>query len=332
MSPRRARRPRAREEGDGQDPEVTRYDAAALTAPGTAVATERISIGTGGTGGVFYVVGAGIADLIDRYLEDVTARVEVTGASVENIRRVAAGRIQIGFSSASTLYEALRGTGPFADGPRPVAAIALLHPAVLQSATVAESGIAHIEDPAGRRVSLGPPGSNSAVMAQRLLEACGFFGAVDVEFLSCVESVEAMPNGSIEAAFVLAGAPTAALVDPAARREIRLLPVDPARIRTLLERYPYDRIGEIPANTYPGQTLPVAALVDPALLFTHRDANPDPIYRMTKTIFEHLDELAKVHPQARAISLATAPDTPIPLHPEAERYFREATAKETGGR
>lgn len=317
----------------GRIPRVLCTVLLALTASSTAVATERISIGTGGTGGVFYVVGAGIADLVDRYLEDVTARVEVTGASIENIRRVAAGQIQIGFSSASTLYEAWRGTGPFADdGPRPVAAIALLYPAVLQIATVAESGIARIEDLAGRRVSLGPPGSNSAVMAQRLLEAYGIFGAVDVEFLSYVESVKAMLNGSVETAFVLAGAPTAALVDLAARREMRLLPVDPARTRTLLERYPYYRIGEIPANTYPGQTLPVAALVDPAVLFTHRDANPDLIYRITKTIFEHLDELAQVHPQARAISLATAPDTPIPLHPEAERYFREATAKETGGR
>lgn len=294
--------------------------AAAIAGP--AVAQERISIGTGGTGGLFYVIGAGVADLLNQNMAGTTARAEVTGASVENIRRVAAGQMTLGFSSSSTLYEASVGEGPF-EQALPVSAMAYLYPAVLQIATTAESGIATIEGLAGKRINLGPPGSNAAVLAQRILEAYGVFDAGAAQFLSYTEGTGALLNGTLDATVVLAGAPTAALIDLAAQRDMRLISVETERLAGLVERYPFYQFYEIPAGTYGGQDAPVIAINDPATLFTSESAPEETIYGITKAVFDHLDTLAQVHPQAAAIALETAPNTPIPLHPGAQRYFDE---------
>ena len=297
--------------------------AALAAAPVTA--QERLSIGTGGTGGLFYVIGAGIADVLNNHMEGTTARAEVTGASVENIRRVAADQMTFGFSSSSTLYEAKEGQGPFEGDPQPIAAMAYLYPAVLQIATTADTGIASIDDLAGKRVNLGPPGSNSAVLAQRLLEAYGVFDAGDAQFLSYTEGTNALMNGTVGATVVLAGAPTAALIDLDAQRDMVLLPLDEERVSGLLEAYPYYQPYEIAAGTYPDQTEPVMVINDPATLFTKEDADPAVIETITATIFDNLGELGEVHPQARAISADTATRTPIDLHPGAKAYFDGAS-------
>lgn len=293
---------------------------AAIAAP--TQAQQRITIGTGGTGGLFYVVGAGVAELINQHMENATARAEVTGASVENIRRVSAEQMDFGFTSSSTLYEASVGEGPFEEA-LPVAAIAYLYPAVLQPATTADSGIESMEDMAGKRVNLGPPGSNSAVLAERLLEAYGAFDQVEPQFLSYSEGTNALLNGTVDAVFVLAGAPTAALIDLAAQRDMRLVPIEKERVAGLLEEYPFYQVYDIPAGTYEGQEEPVQVINDPAALFAHAEADEELIYNITRTIFENLEELGEVHPQARNIALETAPDTPIELHPGARRYFEE---------
>lgn len=288
-----------------------------------AAAQERISIGTGGTGGLFYVIGAGVADVLNQHMADTTARAEVTGASVENIRRVSADQMTFGFSSSSTLYEASVGEGPFEEA-LPVSAMAYLYPAVLQIATTADTGIGTMADLAGKRINLGPPGSNAAVLAQRLLEAYGVFDAGNAQFLSYNEGTNALMNGTLDATVVLAGAPTAALIDLAAQRDMRLIPVERAKVEGLLKDYPFYQLYEIKPGTYQGQDEAVAVINDPATLFIGKNVSEETVYQITKTIFDHLDTLAQVHPQAAAIAVETAPNTPIPLHPGAQRYFDEA--------
>ena len=297
--------------------------AAALVAT-PALAEERISIGTGGTGGLFYVIGAGMADVLNKNMSDASARAEVTGASVENIRRVAAGQMTFGFSSSSTLYEAKAGEGPFKDGAQPVAAMAYLYPAVLQIATIADTGIKTMADLAGKRINLGPPGSNSAVLAQRLLEAYGVFDPGNAQFLSYTEGANALMNGTLDAIVVLAGAPTAALIDLDAQRDRVLLSIDEEKVKGMLEQYPFYQSYEIKAGTYPDQTAAVTVINDPATLFVKADADEKLVSTITKTLFEHLQELGEVHPQAKAISLDTATKTPIDLHPGAKSYFDSA--------
>ena len=287
-----------------------------------AMAEDRISIGTGGTGGLFYVIGAGMADVINRNLDGTTARAEVTGASVENIRRVAAGQMTFGFSSSSTLYEATVGQGTFDGQPLNVASMAYLYPAVLQVATIEDTGITDISQLAGKSVSMGPPGSNAAVLARRLLTAYGVLGDVEQQFLSYNEGISALKNGQVEAAVVLAGAPTASLIDLDAQEDMVLLSVDANTVANMLRDYPFYQLYDVPANTYPDQTSAVTMINDPATLFTATSADPDLIYNLTRTLFDNLDQLAEVHPQAATISADTATQVPVPLHPGAARYFK----------
>lgn len=301
----------------------TTFIAAALAAA-TALpvaAQERVSVGTGGTGGLFYVIGAGMAELITEHMEGTTARAEVTGASIENIRRTAAGELEIGFSSSSTLYEAATGTGAFDGDPQPVAAAAYLYPAVMQVATIEGTGVTSFEDLAGRQISMGPPGSNAAVLAQRLLEAYGVFDPSNAQFLSYGEGVNALVNGTVDAAVVLAGAPVAALIDLDARADMVLLPVTEGDVAELLEEFPFYQLYEVSADTYPDLTEPVMVINDPATLFVHADAPDELVHGMIAAIFDNLDTLGEVHPQAAAVSPETAINVPIPLHPAAAAYF-----------
>ena len=228
-----------------------------------------------------------------------------------------------GFSSSSTLFEASKGEGPFKEA-LPVAGMAYLYPAVLQIATIEGTGVTSMTDLAGKRINLGPPGSNSAVLVQRLLEAYGVFDPSKAQFLSYTEGTSALVNGTIDATVVLAGAPTAALIDLGAQKTMHLLSIDQDKVAGMLEKYPFYKVYEIPAGTYQGQDAPVSAINDPATLFTVQSAPEDLIYNVQKTIFSHLDELGSVHPQAKAIQQDSAPDTPVPLHPGAKRYFDEA--------
>ncbi len=283
-------------------------------------AQERVSIGTGGTGGVSYAVGAGMADILTRKLPGVTANAEVTGASIENVRRVSAGEMTIGFSSASTLFAGQNGQDPFGDKQN-VAAIAYLYPAVLQVAATKASGAATVEDLADLRVSVGPPGSNSSVIAERLLTAYGAFNMNNVSFLSYGEATAAIKNGNLDASMILAGVPAAAFIELTTTVDVGLIPVDPARVAGLLKEYPFYEIVEIKGGLYKGADGATAALGDPAILFTSADADPELIYQITKTLFDDLEGLGAVHPAAKKITLEKAVNTPIALHPGAQRYF-----------
>lgn len=289
------------------------------------LAAERISIGTGGTGGLFYIIGAGISEVLNKHLPDTTARAEVTGASVENNHRVASGQMTLGLSSSSTLYEAKNGEGPFkAGGALDVAAVAYLYPAVMQVATIDGTGVNSFDDLKGKRVSIGPPGSNAAVLATRLLEEYGVFGDITPRFLSYNEGVQALVDGQVEATVVLAGAPTAALIDLDSQKDMKLLATDPAKLEALTKKYSFYQPYALPANTYPDVTQDTLVVNDPAILFTSGKEDQSKVYNILKTVFDNIDELASVHPQAAKILPETAPNTPIALHPGAERYLTEA--------
>lgn len=306
---------------------IAQVCAAAVLALGVSAANaqERITIGTGGTAGLFYVIGAGMAEVINKHMPNATARAEVTGASVENIRRVSADQQTMGFSSSSTLYEAKQGEKAFKE-PQPVAAIAYLYPAVLQIAVI-DDKFKTIDDLKDATINLGPPGSNSAVLAERLLTAYGVFNKANARFLSYGEGTKAMLNGTLDAAVVLAGAPTAALVELATQRPMRLVSLDPKRVEKMLKEYSFYQVHTVPAGTYSTQKQDAVVINDPAILFTNAKADEKLIYNITKTIFTHLDEVGAIHREAKNIQLGTATKTPVALHPGAKKFFDEAGKK-----
>lgn len=299
---------------------------AATFASSLTMAAERISIGTGGTGGLFYVIGAGVAETLNKHLDDTTARAEVTGASVENNHRVAAGQMTLGLSSSSTLFEAKNGEGPFKNtGALDVAGIAYLYPAVLQVATLDGSGVNGFSDLKGKRVSMGPPGSNAAVIATRLLEEYGVFGDITPRFLSYTEGVKALVNGQVDATVVLAGAPTSSLIDLDSQTDMKLLSADVEKLDSMIKKYPFYQVTQLASGTYPDVAAPVTVINDPAILFTSGKNDQTKVYNITKAIFSNLDELSQVHPQAKNIQLSSAPNTPVALHPGAKAFYDEAS-------
>ena len=291
------------------------------TAVVPATAQERVSIGTGGTGGVFYAIGAGMADLLNNQLDSVTANAEVTGASIENIRRVSAGEMTMGFSSASVLYEAMAGEGAFDGDAQNVAAIAYLYPAVLQIAATEASGATTVADLADLDISIGPPGSNSSIFAERLLTHEDAFNIGNISFLSYGEATSAISNGQLDGSIILAGTPASAFIELFTTEDVTMIPVDAANMEGLIADYPYYEVIEVAAGTYDGQDEAIAAVGDPAILFTAADADPALVEEITRTLFDNLETLGRVHPAAGQISMDRATNTPIDLHPGAEAYF-----------
>lgn len=296
---------------------------AAGLAVGAAHAADRVAIGTGGTGGVFYAVGAGMADVINKNADGITAKAEVTGASIENIRRVSMGEMTMGFSSASTLFAGAEGTAPFEEKQN-VAAIAYLYPAMLQVAAMKSANVTSIADLKDKTISVGPPGSNSSVIAERLLKAYGAYNESNIQYLSYSEATNAMKDGNLDATMVLAGIPASALIELATSEDVTFVPVDEAKVADLLKEYPFYAVDTLPGGTYRGEDGDTPQIADPAILFTSGDVDEELVYNVTKTLFDNLKELGAVHPMAKLIALNKAAKTPIPLHPGAKRYFDEA--------
>src|SRR4029453_208079 len=160
-----------------------------------AWATRYIVIGTGGTGGVFYPYGGGLAQLLSKKLPDVQATAEVTGGSVDNIQLVAPGNAELGFSPGDSAFDAMKGEGVYKDvGPQPIATLAVLYPSVLHVVASKASGIASAADMKGKRVAVGSAGSATESIADRVMVAAGLDPASDVtrDNLGVGESVNAL--------------------------------------------------------------------------------------------------------------------------------------------
>ena len=168
---------------------------------GSALAQTRISIATGGTGGVYYPLGGGIANVLSKYVPNMQATAEVTGASVDNMKLVGAGKAEVGFTMADTAWDAYQGQDKFKDNKQAVRALVVFYPNLTHVVTVEGKGINTMADLKGKRISTGSPGSGTEVMAFRILEAYGIDKDKDVkrERLSVAESVNALKDGKIDA-------------------------------------------------------------------------------------------------------------------------------------
>jgi TRAP transporter TAXI family solute receptor len=286
----------------------------------------RLSIATGNTTGVYYILGGGIARVLTDNVEGVEATAEATNASAENIRLVCAGDSDIGFSLADTASDAVEGTAGFEGDAQSIQALARIYSNITQVFVRADAGISSIADLAGKSVSTGSPNSGTEVIALRLLEVNDLAPAdVDQLRLGLPESVQGMKDGAIDALVWSGGLPTGGITDLVTSMgdDVVMLPLDeelPKMQHAFGEAY---TAGTVPADTY-GLGQDVATISVPNLLVVS-DAMPADIAEdVTRAIFEHLDELARVHPEAENISVDTATDTgPVPLHPGAQRYFDE---------
>jgi TRAP transporter TAXI family solute receptor len=290
----------------------------------------RLSIATGGTGGVYYPYGGALANLLsddEKGLPDAEVTAEETSASVDNMYLIDSQDADIAFVLADTAWDATQGNDPFEE-PINGVALATLYNNYTQIVVKADSGIASIADLAGKRVSVGSPGSGTEVIANRILEASGIDPkeGIEVENLGAAESADAMKDGNIDAFFWSGGLPTSAITDLAAtaNMQIALLP-HPEVLGALQETYgAFYNIATIPADTYPGQTEDVEVVIVPNILVVNGEMDEQLAYDITRILFEGQADLAAAHPAANELTLENATkNSPIPYHPGAIRYYEE---------
>lgn len=304
-----------------------------LLGGGAALAQQkRLSIATGGTGGVYYPLGGGLANVLSRAIPGVEATAEVTSASVDNIKLVGAGRADVAFTLGDTAADGVNGAGKFKEKV-PVRSVAVLYANKSQWVTVEGTGINKMQDLKGRRIATGAPGSGTEIIALRILEAYGIDPEKDVkrEKLSVAESVNAIKDRKIEAFFWSGGVPTAAVTDLAATPGMKIKLLDHADvIPKLVQKWgPLYVKGSIPAKSYPGQEKDVAVADVWNLLVVSDKMDEQLAYQITKAVFESKDELAGVHAEAKNLDLKNqyTVGSPVPFHPGAARYFAEKGLK-----
>jgi TRAP transporter TAXI family solute receptor len=295
---------------------------------GARSSSRFISIATGGSGGVYYPYGGGLAKILNDGIPDIRATAEVTAASVDNLKLIRDGRADIAFTLADTLADAVAGRGAFAGRPVPAVSLAVLYSNYTQIVTLASSGIRRVADLGGRTISTGSPGSGTEVTAIRLLTAAGIDPerGVSRQGLGVSESADAMKDGKVDAFFFSGGLPTAAIQDLSHTPGITIRLVPSADLIPTLRRDQGDLYFEmqIPAGAYPGVDAPVPVVGVANVLVVNRSMPDDLAYDITRLLFEHQQELASIHPEARNLSLATAvKGSPAPYHPGAARWYQK---------
>jgi len=284
----------------------------------------RLSIATGNTTGVYYVLGGGLAEQIGRHIPGYQATAEATGASVENIQRVVKGQSDIAFTLADTAADAIGGKGAFT-GPQPIRAIARLYDNYTHVLARTDAGVKSVADLKGKRVSTGSPNSGTEVIALRLLAAAGLDPDKDVarQALSLPETVQGLKDGTLDALVWSGGLPTSGITDLVTGMgdDVGFVPLDgslPAMRRAHGQVY---AAGTIPKAAY-GTPSDVPTIVVPNLLVVNEKMDPALAESLARLLFDHKADLEKVHAAARDITRDDARKTdPVPLHDGARKYF-----------
>ena len=304
--------------------------AAALTASTAVLAAPTfINVLTGGTSGVYYPIGVGLSQLYSNGIEGSKTSVQATKASVENLNLLQAGRGELAFALGDSVADAWNGVedAGFKAPLKKLRAIAGTYPNYIQIVASKESGITTLADLKGKRISVGAPKSGTELNARAIFKAAGlsYEDMGKVEFLPYAESVELIKNRQLDATLQSSGLGMAAIRDLAATLPITFVAI-PAEITAKIDNAAY-QAASIPAGTYDGQDSDVPTVAITNILVSHEGVSDEVAYQMTKLMFDNLERLGNAHSAAKDIKLeGAAKDLPIPLHPGAERFYKEAGA------
>ena len=306
---------------------------AALGLPAAAQEKINLSIATGGTGGVYYPLGGGIAGVLSKHVPGMQATAEVTGGSIDNLRLIGTGKPYIGLTMADVAQDAFRGEDKFTGSKVPLRTLMILYPNRMHVVTVDGTGITKLADLKGKRISTGSPGSATEVMAFRVMEAEGLDKDKDVrrERLGVAESVNAMKDRKIDAFFWVGGLPTAAVTDLAATPGVKIRLIDHAHVVAAMnKKYGNFYIEDaIPRATYPGMEADNRQATVWNILVAHENMSEQAAYNIVKTIFDKRDDLIAVHRESANFVLENQKPgaSPVPFHSGALRYFKERGLK-----
>ena len=296
---------------------------------GAAAAQDRpdfVSIGTASPAGAYYPLGVAMADLWNRNIEGVEFSSQETGGSVANMNLIAGGDIELGIANENIAWNATEGNEPFA-GPLDVQGGWVLNASQGVFVAPREAGLASVTDLAGKRISLGTPGSSANVLGQRVLESQGLNeGDYEAVYMGWQESADAMADGFVDAAFMVGGQPFPAIESLAVRTPITILPFDGEALANL-EGFPL-ATGTIPADMYDLEQDGVSVLVR-SIVYVSPEMPEDLVYEMMTVVFDNLDVLKAAHStgdQAAVLSEADAAALDLTMHPGAVRFAQERGA------
>src|SRR6478752_1124230 len=304
---------------------------AALSLAGIVHAQQKVmSIGTGGTGGVYYPLGGAVANVLSKTLPNVQATAEVTGGSIDNLKLIATGQSELGFTMADAALDAVQGQDKFkGTGKVPLQALLVVYPNRMHVVTVEGSGIETMADLKGKRVSTGSPGGATEVMAFRVIEAAGLDKDKDMkrERLGVAESVNAIKDRKIDAFFWVGGIPTAAVTDLAATPGMKMKLIDHGDLveKMNAKHGKLYTTSTIKAGSYPGYDKDNSIAEVWNLIVTGDKMSNDDAYAIVKTLVEKKADIVAVHKEAESFSLDNQIQerSPIPFHPGALKYFKE---------
>jgi len=303
---------------------------AAAIALGSAHAQQTVilSIGTGGTGGVWYPLGGAMANILTKTVPGMQVTAEVTGGSVDNITLIRTGKAELGFSMVDAAWDAYRGQGKFKEKVE-LRTLAVFYPQKNHVVTLEGSGIEKMADLRGKRVSVGSPGSGSEIIALRVLEAYGINADKDIikQRLGVSEAVNALKDRKIDAFIHNAAIPIPAVTDLGATPNVRIKLIDHADVVAAMNKKygPLYSAGTLPAKTYPGQARDATTVDVWAVLLTGDKTSDKVAYDTVKTLFEKKPDLLLVARDAEYMTFENqfSGNTPIPFHPGALKFFAE---------
>lgn len=290
-----------------------------------------LSIAAGNTGGVYYPLAGGLGQALSKHVPGWQATAEVTGGSIDNLKLVGTGKSDIGFSMVDVAWDAYIGNDKFANKKLPLRTLVVLYPNRMHVVTTEATGIATMKDLAGKRVSVGAPGSATEVLAMRVLDAFGIANGIKRDRLSVNESVNAIKDRNIDAFFWVGGVPTAAITDLAATPGVKIRLLDHGEAADALNKKygPMYSVSAIPKSVYSGMQKDASNINVWNILFVNASMPDDVAYTIVKTLFERKADMVAVHKEFATLSLEyqTNNATPVPFHPGAMKYLAEKGVK-----
>ncbi len=288
-------------------------------------AGERLTMGTGGTAGVYYPLGGSMAQLITNKNPGIDISAQSTGATGENLRLTEVKDLDLAIVQNDLTDAAYNGNAPFTSKLSNLRAIARLYPEYLHVVATTDSGIKKMSDFKGKRISVGARGSGNEANCRQIFEFYGLnYDNITPIFLPYGETADMFKDRQIDAFVFTIGTPNPAIQDITTMQQIQFVPVDGKERDEIFAKFPYFAKDAIPAKSYKGQDAPVQTISVQAMLIANKNLSDDTVYAITKTIFENLPELKIAHNKAAEFDLKKALDgVTIPLHPGAERYFKE---------
>lgn len=293
----------------------------------------QLTLATGSTGGTYYPLGSGMAQVWSRSaddggVDDLQVTAQSSGASVENLRLLQSGEVELIMSVNGVAVDAYNNTGEFADDPEyDFVAIGNIYREVTQVVARADADVSTIGDLAGKRVQIGPVGSGTELAARNLLQAHGIDPDNDITAFqdSFGDAADQLRDGVVDVAFGILSLPAASIIEVSNAIDVVLIDIDGGVLDGLLANDPSLTPVEVPAGTYPGQDAPAQWVTNWATLYTTPDLDEDLVYEMTKVMYEQMNPDSVGHAVAAELQLDTAIDGlgGIPLHPGAARYYEE---------